>query len=244
MAGLHIGTSGFNYADWRGVLYPRDLPSKDWLSAYAHVFDTVELNVTFYRLPGPHQAVTWAAQVPGRFHFAVKGSRYLTHLKRLLDTGRGIDRFFARIDGLGRKRGPVLWQLPPQMKPDYDRLADFLAALPAGKHAVEVRNPAWLDDRLLQVLHDAHAALVVHDLFEHPWPPPGPFVYVRFHGTTAPDHQRYGAHSLQRHARRFADEHRERWIYFNNDRGGAAVRDAFDLRRMLEGEEHVPRPHA
>ena len=131
---IRVGTSGYLYRHWRGVLYPDRLPQRLWLPEYARSFDTVELNATFYRLPTPEAVDRWRALVPDGFTFAVKGSRYLTHMKRLLDAGTGLRRFFRPVSRLGEALGPVLWQLPPRMKPDAARLDRFLSRAPAGRH--------------------------------------------------------------------------------------------------------------
>lgn len=232
---LRIGTSGWVYPHWRGVLYPPRLPARLWLPTYARLFDTVELNATFYRLPRPGNAAAWAAQVPDGFRFAAKGSRFLTHMKQLLDVGRGLDRFFAGIADLGPNLGPVLWQLPARMKPNPQRFQTFLAALPRGDHAFEFRNADWLVRPIIDAIVRAGGALVVHDLLDvrWPWPPPGRFVYLRFHGSGAKYGGRYGARGLKPWAAKLARLRRDRWVYFNNDLGGAAVHDALALRELV-----------
>src|SRR5512133_367746 len=195
---IRVGTSGYQYRHWRGVLYPEGLAQRLWLEWYATVFDTVELNATFYRLPSPEAAERWRAVAPPRFTFAVKGSRYLTHMKRLVDAGEGLRRFYRPVSRLGPKLGPVLWQLPPQLGPDLARLDRFLARLPAGRHAVEFRDPAWYSEETCAVLDRHGAAFCEHDLVARA--PPrltGRFRYVRFHGTTGRYSGRYGAGALR-----------------------------------------------
>jgi uncharacterized protein YecE (DUF72 family) len=145
------------YRHWRGLLYPEGLPQRRWLERYVELFDTVEMNATFYRLPSKETVERWRDLVPRGFVFAVKGSRYLTHLKRLLDPGQGLARFYEPVARFGPKLGPVLWQLPPHMKPDLGRLDAFLARLPAGRHAVEFRDPGWYTEETCAVL-DRHGA--------------------------------------------------------------------------------------
>jgi uncharacterized protein YecE (DUF72 family) len=248
MARLRIGTSGWQYRHWRGGLYPEGLPQRRWLERYTEVFDTVEVNATFYRLPTADAVEGWRDLAPPGFTFAVKGSRYLTHMKRLLDAGPGLRRFFRPVARLREKLGPVLWQLPPGMSPDPARLDRFLSRLPPGRHAVEFRDPAWYAQEICAVLDRHGAAFCEHDAVERP--PPrltGAFRYVRFHGTTGRYAGRYGAAALRPFAASFlASVGRgvDVYVYFNNDAGGHAVLDALALLR-LAGEErpgltHVP----
>ncbi|HEX9401917.1 MAG TPA: DUF72 domain-containing protein [Anaeromyxobacter sp.] len=240
MARIRIGTSGYMYRHWRGLLYPEGLAQRRWLERYAALFDTVELNATFYRLPSPETVERWRDASPPGFTFAVKGSRYLTHMKRLLDAGAGLRRFYRPVSRLHAKLGPVLWQLPPQMAPDADRLDHFLARLPAGRHAVEFRDPDWYSDETCDVLDRHGAAFCEHDQVKRP--PPrltGGFRYVRFHGTTGRYAGRYGAASLRPFALDYLDSAARGvpvFVYFNNDVGGHAVRDALDLLALV-GEE-------
>lgn len=205
MGRIHLGTSGWVYKDWRGLFYEG-----------------------------------WRTGTPANFLFACKGSRYLTHMKRLKDSGQGLDRYFERVNALGPKLGPVLWQLPPQMdKPDLERLATFLAALPRHtRHVVEFRDAAWYADSVLQVLDHFGVALCEHDLVDVPAPrPTGGFRYVRFHGAAGKYFGRYGKRGLRPFAEELAEwRHRGRgdaFVYFNNDRQGHALRDAFALRELL-----------
>jgi uncharacterized protein YecE (DUF72 family) len=236
-----VGTSGYVYRHWKGVLYPPDLPQRRRLEYYAARYATVEVNATFYRLPTPAAVESWRDTVPPGFRFACKGSRFLTHMKRLLDTGRGLRRFFAPVRRLGDRLEVVLWQLPPQMEAaDPDRLEAFLECLPRDvRHAFEFRSPAWHVPRIARLLEDHGAALCEHDLL-----PPAPvearprvgFRYVRFHGPSARYAGRYEASALETAAR---DLHRWRrsggdaYVYFNNDIGGAAVHDADALVSAL-----------
>jgi uncharacterized protein YecE (DUF72 family) len=231
MAGLlHVGTSGWNYRGWRGRFYPPGLPPARWLSFYAERFGTVEVNNTFYRLPAPETFSAWARQVPERFLFAVKGNRFITHLKKLKDPRESLERFFAAARRLGATLGPVLWQLPPFLHRDLPRLRDFIVALPPGvRHVFEFRHASWAVEEVRRTLEDAGMIFCVHDLRGQEWPDwvTGPAAYVRFHG---PD--RYGAGHIRRAANRI-----EKWLaadrdvyaYFNNDVDGHAVRNAEEL---------------
>lgn len=232
-----IGTSGWNYSHWRRIFYPQGLRQSGWLSFYAGNFDTVEINATFYRLPKPEYVDNWAASVPEGFLFAVKGSRYLTHIKRLGDTGESVERFFDLIGRLGEKAGPVLWQLPPQMKRDDDRLAAFAGALPGGwRHTFEFRHPSWFCSEVYDILERSGAALCIGD---HPDLPQAvmltaEWTYLRFH--YGEDGGRYSRAQLEQWAERIrsltadgAGAH----IYFNNDWQGYAIENARELRSML-----------
>jgi uncharacterized protein YecE (DUF72 family) len=239
---IHVGTSGYVYAHWRHVFYPKGLPARRWLEHYSRIFPTVELNATFYRLPTASTVDGWREGTPAGFRFAAKGSRYLTHMKRLKDPGPGIERYFDLILRLGKKLSVVLWQLPPQMnKPDPERLATFLEKLPRKglRHAVEFRSPSWYSEEICSVL-DAHgAAFCEHDLVA-PRPPraTGGFRYVRFHGATGKYRGRYGKRALRPFARDLARWPGDAYVYFNNDHFGHAIRDALDLSDLLGDRIH------
>lgn len=239
---IHLGTSGYVYDHWRHIFYPGGLPASRWLQHYARLFSTVELNATFYRLPGAAAVDGWRQRTPAGFRFAAKGSRYLTHLKRLKDPGPGIDRYFRLIRRLGRKLSVVLWQLPPQMdKPDPGRLHAFLQKLPRRglRHAVEFRSAAWYREEICAVLQENGAAFCEHDLV--PLRPPrltGGFRYLRFHGATGKYRGRYGTRALRPVARDLLAFAGDAFVYFNNDTLGHALRDALDLSELL-GESRV-----
>lgn len=240
MGRLHIGTSGFVYRDWRGLLYPERLPAARWLPRYAERFSTVELNATFYRLPSIEAVERWRATTPKGFVFAAKGSRYLTHMKRLTDVAQGLGRYFERIAPLREKLAVVLWQLPPQMnRPDPERLDAFLRAAPGQvRHAFEFRDAAWYVDEVCAVLDAHRAAFVEHDLV--PLDPPratGGFRYLRFHGTTGKYQGRYGAERLAPLAESLVRWKRrgDVFAYFNNDRHGHALFDATALQALTSG---------
>jgi uncharacterized protein YecE (DUF72 family) len=200
-ARARIGCSGWQYPHWRGVFYPRDLPQRFWLEHYAGVFDTVEINNTFYRLPEAARFAAWRAASPKRFLFAVKMSRYLTHMKKLTDPREPLERFFSRAESLGRKLGPVLYQLPPRWKCDLARLEQLLARLPRGRHAFEFRDPTWYREDVFAALTRAKATLCLHDMrsSESPRRAIGRFIYVRFHGIG------------RRHAGTYSDEELDEW---------------------------------
>jgi uncharacterized protein YecE (DUF72 family) len=168
---IRIGCSGWNYAHWRERVYPKGLPQKRWLEHYAQLFDTVELNTTFYRLPNVSAVEGWVVQTPPGFVFAVKASRYLTHIRRLTDLEGGIRRFYERIEPLRRspKLGPVLWQLPPTFKRNDERLTSALEALPEGRHCFEFREPSWYAEEIYALLRAHGAALVIPDSPKYPF---------------------------------------------------------------------------
>jgi uncharacterized protein YecE (DUF72 family) len=238
---LHVGCSGWNYAHWRnGVFYPPRLPAARWLEHYAAFFDTVEVNATFYRLPQRSSVARWVEQTPPGFVFAVKASRYLTHIKRLNDLGPGLERFYERIEPLlgSPKLGPVLWQLPPNFKRDDERLAAALERLPSEqRHAFEFRDASWFHEGVYALLRDRRVALVIGDRPEvHAFQShelTTDFTLVRFHSGTRGRRGNYSESELEQWAQRI-----ERWpvdvfAYFNNDWEGFAPRNALWLRRRL-----------
>ena len=236
---IRIGTSGWEYPHWAGDFYPADLPRDRWLDRYVSEFDTVELNNPFYRLPEATTFAGWARRVPDGFHFAVKASRYLTHIRRLRQPREPLGRFWTRARRLGDRLGPVLYQLPPRWRPNEERLRAFLDAVPAEAQAVEFRDARWYLPETFEILADGNVALCLHDMHGSapPVAPVGPFVYVRFHGSGARYGGRYSAQRLSAWADRmtsWADNDLPVWAYFNNDVGGHAVRDAARLREMVE----------
>lgn len=232
---IHLGTSGYSYAHWAKIFYA-GVPQRLWLQHYSRVFRTVELNNTFYRLPRPEMVDGWRQGSPPGFVFAVKGSRYLTHMKRLLDTGEGIDKFFTVVNRLGKKLGPVLWQLPPQMKrADTGRLDNFLSALPKhAQHVFEFRAEDWYTKDVCRVLDKHGVAFCEHDNVKKK--PPyltGGFRYVRFHGTTGRYSGRYGKTALAPIVRELSRFQGHAWVYFNNDLHGHALMDALDFSELM-----------
>ena len=235
---VRIGTSGWEYRHWAERFYPRDLPRNRWLEHYATVFDTVELNNSFYRLPDADQFAQWGRRVPSGFRFAVKASRYLTHIKRLRDPQEPLERLWTRARHLGPRLGPVLYQLPPRWTPDLERLAGFLGAVPAAPQAMEFRDRRWYRPSTFQLLGDARVAICLHDMPGSATEPRpiGPLVYVRFHGAGAKYGGSYSSQRLSAWADRMVAWARAGlpvWAYFNNDAGAHAVRDADRLRTFV-----------
>ena len=235
---VRIGCSGWNYRHWREIVYPRGIPARRWLEHYATLFDTVEVNTTFYRLPSVSAAEGWVEQTPPGFLFAVKASRYLTHMKRLTDMDRGLRRFYERIEPLARsgKLGPVLWQLPPHFERNDERLESALVALPPGRHCFEFRNPSWFVDEVYELLRRHGAGLVIADRPEardfQTQETTADFVYLRFHH--GGDDGNYTHRSLGVWARRIEEWRRDRdvYAYFNNDWSGHAVENARWMREV------------
>ncbi len=238
---VHVGCSGWNYRSWRGTLYPAGLASAHWLEFYAQRFDTVEVNTTFYRLVTRDAAARWVRQTPQGFVFAVKASRYLTHVKRLLDIEQGLARFYERIEPLAEaeRLGAVLWQLPESFHRDDERLAGALALLPPGRHAFEFRDPSWFVPEVYELLREHGAALVIGD---HPARPfqalelTADWTYVRFHYGRRGRRGNYSGRELEAWAQRVQGwrEHAEVLAYFNNDWEEFAPRNAATLRRQLQ----------
>jgi uncharacterized protein YecE (DUF72 family) len=234
---LWIGTSGYQYDDWRGRFYPEDLPKRQWFAHYARYFDTVEINNTFYRLPGAGTFDQWRDAAPPGFRYALKYSRYGTHLKRLREPEGHIGRFMAVAQRLGPLLGPILVQLPPHFDADPARLDAFLQVAPADRQWVlEFRDASWLCEEVYRILEQHRAALCIHDLLEnHPRRITAGFTYLRFHGLAYGGS--YSPQFLTAEARRirgYLADGLEVYAYFNNDIGGHAVRNALDLERYLD----------
>ncbi len=201
MATVRVGCSGWQYRDWRGVVYPRDLPARRWFEHYATLFDTVELNSTFYRLPPAATVEAWAQRAPEGFLYALKLGQFGSHRMKLRDAASWLPNHVDRVERLGRHAGPTVVQLPPRWRRDVGRLDEFLAVAPRTiRWAVELREPSWLHDDVYRCLEDHGAALCVHDMLpDHPWLQTTDWTYVRFHGPDAPTVKylgRYGGRRL------------------------------------------------
>ena len=242
-----IGCSGWNYKSWRGKFYATGLPAKHWLRYYTSVFDTVEVNNTFYHLPEASTFGSWKRQTPTGFSVAVKASRFLTHIKRLKDPEEPIARLFSRVKALGPRLGPVLYQLPPNFfrnDVNLDRFELFLRALPRRinrrlvHHVFEFRHPSWYVDDTYRSLERHNATLCVHDKRGSAMVEPfvGPIVYVRFHGTSGHYAGSYPSERLERWASTLAKQWRggrQVYAYFNNDPDAVATENALTLRRLV-----------
>jgi uncharacterized protein YecE (DUF72 family) len=245
-----IGTSGWSYQHWRNDVYPPGLASRDWLADIARRFNTVEVNASFYRVPQAKTVERWATVVPDGFRFAFKLWRGFTHYRRLEDPEGRLPWFFSSIEPVpSKQRGPLLVQLPPQMDVDAHRLDAFLSLLDdqGWPLAVEFRNPSWLEPGIIRILDSHQAALCLHDM---KWAAPvskpndAPLVYVRRHGPTG----KYRGKYTQRHAKDDAKDirgwlrDRDVYVYYNNDIGDHAPRNAEDLQRELGILRHEPLP--
>lgn len=237
---LHIGTSGWQYRHWKGIFYPEKLPQREWLPWFAQRFQTVEVNNTFYNLPERAVFEQWKRAVPADFTFALKMSRYLTHIKRLRDPEEPVHRFMERAKKLGRKHGPVLMQLPPSLEVDAGLLDEALSAFdPAVRVAVEFRHESWFTSETRQVLERRKAAMCLADSPQRtqPWWRTADWGFVRFHqgrGSHAPGYER---DALRTWARRIADlwgPRHDIFAYFNNDTAGWAVKDAITFAELAE----------
>jgi uncharacterized protein YecE (DUF72 family) len=237
---VHVGCSGWNYKDWRGRFYPKELPPSRWLPHYAGVFDTVEVNSTFYRLASEAAVERWLEQTPPRFVFSLKASRYLTHIRRLRDVGPGVRRFHAPLAPLAKagRLGPVLWQLPENFQRDDDVLGHTLESLTPGRHCFEFRHPSWFDEEVFRALRASNVALVIGDHPERPFQPfefTSDWTFLRFHYGRRGRKGNYSQAELETWKRRIAAwrSRIEVFAYFNNDWQGFAPRNARWLAERL-----------
>src|SRR5919199_3582 len=240
MKPVHVGCSGWNYKDWRERVYPKGLAANRWLEHYATLFDTVEVNSTFYRLAKREAVARWVEQTPPHFLFALKASRYLTHIKRLTDLDQGVARFYERIEPLvgTPKLGPVLWQLPGNFQRDDERLASALRALPPGRHCFEFRHDSWFVPDVYAALREHGVALVIGDMPTRPFQThemTADWTFVRFHFGARGRRGNYSESELEEWAQRLEDWRArvEVFAYFNNDWEGFAVKNGLWLRRRL-----------
>jgi uncharacterized protein YecE (DUF72 family) len=246
--GVLVGTSGWQYRDWRGVLYPAGVAQRRWLEYYASQYATVENNGSFYRLPSPQTFADWRARTPADFVMTVKASRYLTHVRRLRDPAEPVGRLMRAAAGLGDRLGPVLLQLPPDFRADPgvldECLGEFARAAAAGRVrvAVEFRHESWFTSEVRHLLSRHRAALCWADRLGRPLTPAwrtADWGYLRLHEGAAQPWPRYGEKALRRWARLIAETWPDRddvFAYFNNDPGGAAVHDAAAFAAIVRRE--------
>jgi len=235
---LRIGTSGWIYSHWQGLFYPSALPQKERFRFYADRFDTVEINNSFYRLPSETAFSNWRQQAPVGFLYAVKASRFLTHLKKLKDPELPLETFFAHAAHLGATLGPVLYQLPPHWRVNLPRLADFLALLPKQyQHVIEFRDPSWLIEEVFQLMERYQVSHCIHDMapLQVPCRVTANPVYIRLHGDLSHGGD-YQPATLDTWARRIDDWQHQGlavFVYFNNDINGHAPVNATMLKSLL-----------
>jgi uncharacterized protein YecE (DUF72 family) len=240
MKQVRVGCSGWMYDDWRGRLYPEREPKRRWLELYAQHFDTVEVNSTFYRLARREAVAGWVAQTPREFVFAVKASRYLTHIKRLVGIEDGVKRFYEPLDPLleSGRLGPVLWQLPENFHRDDVRLHGWLELLPAGMHTIEFRHQSWFVPAVMDALRSHAVALTIGDHPKRPFQSheaTAPWRFVRFHYGSRGRDGNYSNAEIEQWAGRIAvwRNREEVYAYFNNDWRGFAPANARSLLRAL-----------
>ena len=238
---IHIGTSGWHYKHWLGgVFYPEGTTGAQMFDFYARHFDTVEINNSFYRLPPEKTFDSWRESSPRKFCFAVKASRFITHMKKLKEPESSSEKFFLAAEHLQEKLGPILFQLPPRWKLNIERLREFLESLPREhKYVVEFREESWLVPEVFELLRKYNVAHCIHDFADMKVPHEltARFTYIRFHGpTSAKYYGWYSTRELQAWAQRIESwrgKLSEVYVYFNNDPEGAAVRNALELKTLL-----------
>ena len=235
----YIGTSGWLYRHWRGVFYPADLPPARWFAFYAAHLRTVEINSTFYRLPGASTFDAWRQEAPEGFVYSIKANRYITHLKKLKDPAAPLAKLLDRARHLGQHLGPLLYQLPPHWNADLERLRTFLELLPGDlQHAFEFRHPSWFSEQVLALLDRFGAGFCILDMpgLASPVRATGRLAYVRLHGPARAYEGSYSEEALAYWAaqvRGLLDSGRPVYVYFNNDARGYAVRNALRLRELV-----------
>jgi uncharacterized protein YecE (DUF72 family) len=236
---IRIGTSGWHYHHWRGRYYPEKLPSSHMLEFYVRDFDSVEINNSFYHLPTAGTFETWGMTTPENFRFSVKGSRFITHQKKLIDPDKILERFIPLVDRLGHKLGPILFQLPPRWHCNVDRLAAFLEALPLGyRYSFEFRDASWHSSAVYQTLRHHNAAFCLYELagFRTPLVVTADFAYVRLHGPGERYQGKYSSAALRAWARRLdrlSTQLAAAYVYFDNDEAAYAAQNASELKRLL-----------
>jgi len=245
MSQLRIGCSGWVYKHWAGAFYPEGTKDADRLAYYATRFDTAEINFSFYRLPSESTVEAWTRRVPEGFVFAWKVSRFITHNKKLNDCEGPVALVFGRMAPLGDRLGPALVQLPPQLRRNDSRLADFLRLLPKGRHAVEFRHDSWYDPAVFRILSDFDAALCIsdHHAAPSPWERTASWVYIRRHGPGGRYDGRYTKAELGAWSGRIAawrGEGRDVYAYFDNDVKAAAPFDAEALMAITGARPYAP----
>jgi len=236
---IRIGTSGWHYKHWLGDFYPADWPTSRMLDFYLRHFDTVEINNSFYHLPSVATFENWRAATPPKFRFAVKASRYITHMKKLKEPEAALENFLPPVELLQEKLGPILFQLPPRWRCNLDRLDAFLNALPEHhRYSLELRDHSWQNPDVYDLLRAHNTAFCIYDLagFQSPLEVTADFVYIRLHGPGAAYQGSYSEALLQEWANRIEEwqsEAKSVYLYFDNDIGGFAVHNALRLKELV-----------
>lgn len=241
MANLYIGCSGFQYEHWKGVFYPEELSQKKWFEYYSRRFKTVELNATFYRLPDKETFHKWYRDTPEGFKISLKGSKFITHVKKLKASVEPVDVFLSRALSLKEKLGVILWQLPPGLKADTGRLSDFLEILKPYnvRSTFEFRDNSWINKAVISLLERENASLCMADWpeFLNTLPVTSDFVYIRRHGEGGSCATSYSLKQLKSDAtriRKFLKDKKDVYIYFNNDAFGYAAQNASELMELMK----------
>lgn len=243
----YIGTSGWHYQHWRRIFYPEGLPAARMLEYYSRHFETVEINNTFYRLPTEQALESWRDTVPPDFRFAVKGSRFITHMKKLREPENAVEVFFTRLSHLGKEIGPILFQLPPYWPVNPERLEHFLSVIPKNHfYVLELREPSWCSSEVYRILRKHNVALCLHDWGGSTWPMEltANFMYIRMHGPGGGyrgDYDESMLHSWASRIRQWLKEVSAIYVYFNNDQGGYAIKNAKTLAAMLAQNCQTPK---
>lgn len=238
---IHIGTSGWHYKHWVGRFYPPKTPASKMFAFYQQFFDTVELNNSFYRLPTQETLRAWRDAAPDGFSFAVKGSRFLTHNKKLKEPEQALQNLLPRAELLNEKLGPILFQLPPKWRVNVERLEEFLEALPKYlRYAFEFREPSWNTEQVYETLRRHNAAYCIYELagFHSPMEVTADWAYIRLHGPEGKYQGCYTEDTLKEWAKRikmWSRELRAIYVYFDNDDSGYAARNALELKELVQG---------
>ncbi len=235
-----IGTSGWNYDHWSGTFYPEDLPQKQWLEFYREKFNSVEINNSFYQLPAENTVSNWYKNTPDDFTFAVKASRYITHMKKLKDPKDSLKKFFDRVRHLKEKLGIILFQLPPNWRFNEERLKSFISQLPEKySYSMEFRDKSWINETTYHILREHNVAFCIYELagYESPVEVTADTVYIRLHGPDANKYQGdYSKDTLQNwrdSIRNWKNDGKTVYCYFDNDQSGYAAHNADQLQAML-----------
>jgi len=235
---IRIGTSGWMYKHWQKIFYPDKWPKSKWLEYYAGQFDTVELNASFYRLPNLTTFKGWKERSPDNFLWSVKGSKFITHIRRLKDPAEPLDRLYNSIIGLGEKLGVILFQLPPSLPFDEKLFGDFCGSLdPNLRYALEIRHPSWINDPLFAILSEFNMALCISDTagrYPSSEAITADFVYIRLHGPRRLYASEYSDKELQAWAEKVITWKKNAFIYFDNDFEGYAIKNARRLKEILK----------